>query len=556
MKRPKKSKDKDMWKEINNVTKYVTGNKVFSSLLRKRCFIIITTIFCILLLIVSTFFIGLAMQSAFNTDEFEKKLQEESIVVDMNKVDIHASDKSLRLSYFEEETINQVFALMTHDAWWQKFLPLSKDKYDFTFYSQTGSEGIDKSLVQTDGFAYCNLKVKLRNLPFEFKLPVIVQIINTAWFYEKFMEFNHFESWYESHINGFNPPNTPPFVKSERRYHGYLNHNYHFSASTSINNTTVYQNINEQIKDFINDYHQEFANNTEIHPIITTIDVGDLNLNEPKTFLPFLNLIDNAKTTYVGNDVIGSSNEYVNLLDYTKSDQTSSNLKPFYIFYVSNPNVINDLILNSFTSEDELIKYFKNNPLDYLPFSYTQKGLDNNDRLIHYSPSHFLTFQTVSGTYFKYRELDFFLANVQSIKNDVEDINVSAFTKLGDLTNFLINKFWENIRQFLINNSDYFDLIYPNPGDKPGNWANATNSIIGLQNYFVFILDIAPEQLTSIQYLDKNHNALALDSSGPVNPTIIKNFNFNIGQQEIEVSKSTIVIPPHGLTYFFKTNWT
>lgn len=154
MKRPKKSKDKDMWKEINNVTKYVTGNKVFSSLLRKRCFIIITTIFCILLLIVSTFFIGLAMQSAFNTDEFEKKLQEESIVVDMNKVDIHASDKSLRLSYFEEETINQVFALMTHDAWWQKFLPLSKDKYDFTFYSQTGSEGIDKSLVQTDGFAY------------------------------------------------------------------------------------------------------------------------------------------------------------------------------------------------------------------------------------------------------------------------------------------------------------------------------------------------------------------------------------------------------------------
>lgn len=136
------------------------------------------------------------------------------------------------------------------------FLTIDKNNFDFTFYSKDGTEDIDNSLVQKDGFVQCSLKVKLKNLPFQFKLPVIAQITNTA----------------------------------------------------------------------------KFSDNTEIHQIITTVDLGYLDLNDPKTFLPFLSLIGSPNTIYVGNATIGSINEHVNLLDYTKSDPVSKNLKPFYIF--------------------------------------------------------------------------------------------------------------------------------------------------------------------------------------------------------------------------------
>lgn len=112
MKRSDKNKGEDIWKEVNILTKHVTGNKVSSSQVIKRWFTSTIVAFCILVLLISTFLIGLVMQSAFNTNEFDQKLPEESIVVDMNKVDIHASDESLRLSYFKEETIEQAVVLL------------------------------------------------------------------------------------------------------------------------------------------------------------------------------------------------------------------------------------------------------------------------------------------------------------------------------------------------------------------------------------------------------------------------------------------------------------
>lgn len=552
MKRSDKNKGEDIWKEVNSLTKHVTGNKVSSSQVIKRWFTSTIVAFCILVLLISTFLIGLVMQSAFNTNEFDQKLPEESIVVDMNKVDIHASDESLRLSYFKEETIEQAVVLLPK-LWPNFFLTIDKNNFDFTFYSKDGTKDIDNSLVQKDGFVQCSLKVKLKSLPFQFKLPVIAQITNTAKFYEKFMVFNHFEYSYENHINGYDPPNAP-FINAERKYHGYLNHNYHFPAGTAVDNTTIYQSINEQIADFKADYSEEFSDNTEIHPIITTVDLGDLDLNDPKTFLPFLSLIGSPNTIYVGNATIGSINEHVNLLDYTKSDPVSKNLKPFYIFYISNPNVINDLILNPPTTTEEIVSYFMNNPIDYLPFSHTQEGIDNTNTLITYSPSHFLTFETVTGTYFQYEELDFFLTNVQSIKNDIENIKSTNFATVGDLTTFLSNKFWEAIRQFLISNSGYINLKYPNPSDVEGNWTNATSSVLGLQAYFVSILGITSDKLTSIQYLDEKHQDLALDADRSINLQEIKNFNFNIGPKLIAVND--IIPHTHSLTYFFKTNWT
>lgn len=158
-----------------------------------------------------------------------------------------------------------------------------------------------------------------------------------------------------------------------------------------------------------------------------------------------------------------------------------------------------------------------NNPIDYLPFSHTQEGIDNTNTLITYSPSHFLTFETVTGTYFQYEELDFFLTNVQSIKNDIENIKSTDFATVGDLTTFLSNKFWEAIRQFLISNSGYINLKYPNPSDVHGNWTNATSSVLGLQAYFVSILGITSDKLTSIQYLDEKHQDLALDAHRSIN---------------------------------------
>ncbi|WP_308150155.1 hypothetical protein [Spiroplasma sp. AdecLV25b] len=122
--------------------------------IKKSWFISIFTTFCSAVLLTSTFLIILVMEKAFNVIKFNPNLPEQSIVVDMNKIDIHASDKSLRLLYFEEKVINQSFQeLLTNVLRSQNILPSTQDKYDFIFYSQDGSEGIDNSLSTKQWFS-------------------------------------------------------------------------------------------------------------------------------------------------------------------------------------------------------------------------------------------------------------------------------------------------------------------------------------------------------------------------------------------------------------------
>ncbi|WP_308150160.1 hypothetical protein [Spiroplasma sp. AdecLV25b] len=554
MKRSKKNKDEDIWKEINGLTKHVIEKKLSSSQIRKRWFISAIAILCTLILGASTFLIGFAMQSAFNMGDFEHKMPEESIVVDMNKVDIHASDKSLRLPYFEEETIDQVFKLMTNDSWWQGVLPTEKDKYDFTFYSQNGVEGIDSSLVQADGLVHCSLKVKLRNLPIEFKLPVISQIINTAKFYEKFMRFNQFDGHYSKHISGNTPNPLPwPVDLQEKRYQGYLPGTMYFDANVS--NVDIYNSIQQWINKFIADYAEEFAPNTHLFPILSTNDLGDVDLNDPLTFTPYLQMIARPDLFYIGNAVAGAPNQYVNLQNYTFIPwDPPKSPRSFYISYVSNPDIINHLIDLKLTTKEQLIDYFTRNPIDYIPFSHVQKG---EDATIAYTPSHLISsmYNPAGVPLFQYWELVHYFANDHSISNDVKTIRAADYANIGVLTTALENQYWQNMFDWLLAHKAYFNLHYPNlatPGEP--NWQTITaGGITTFKQYFATALNVVLPALTTFTFLDNNHSDIALLPNDLINPDEITNFRFDIGQDL--VSNPNYNTLPDSFNFFFKINW-
>ncbi|WP_342276611.1 hypothetical protein [Spiroplasma endosymbiont of Nebria brevicollis] len=555
MKRSRKRQDEDIWEEMNNLTKNVTGSKASYLPIRTHWFIGIIATICTLIVLGSTFLISLAMQSAFNMGEFNFKLPEESIVVDMNKLDMHTSDKSLRVPYFEEETIEQVLKLVTDDSWLKNFLPASENKYDFTFYRQDGTEGIDSSLVQTDGFVHCNLKIKLKNLPIEFELPVISQITNTAKFYEKFMMFNQYEGHYSRHISGTipNPGGPWPPNLQEKRYQGYLPSSMYFT--NNVTNFEVYQSIEESITKFTADYAEEFAPNTHLFPILSTIPLGDIDINDPASFPPYFQMINTPNLCYIDIDKPGTLNKYVNLQNLPRIDQ--QNPRPFYISYVSNPDVINDLIdLRLTTSDELLINYFTHNPIDYMPFSNVQKGEDVNDIEIPYTPSHTLYSNYIGARGNEYNELVHYFANSNSITNNVETIRATDYANIDALTTFLETEYWQSMFDWLIGHKPYFRLVYPVLADfGERNWQTVIGrGVDSFKQYFIDVLNVTDLTLTTFTFLDSNHNPLTLLPTNLINPDEITNFRFDVGQDL--VSNPNFAPAPHSFSFFFNINWT
>lgn len=542
-----KKTNKDNWNHLNDITKHVIGSKITGIKKTNHIMVSFASIILMLLLIVSVFFASIGMQNAFNMGNFQQRLKEESIVIDMNKVDIMDSPSSLRLAYFQTETKNQVFELLKNDSWWKNVLSTDINQYDFSYYDKTGTQTLDKSLIQTDGFTYCQLKVNLKNWHFEIKIPVIVQIKNTAKFYQKFMIFNHFEYGYTSQRSGINPSNNNLL---ERKYNGYLNPFYHYSKNKLVNNTTVYNTITQQINNFMNDYQQEFAPTSKIFPILSTIPLGDIDIRDEQTFEPYLNLVRDPNRNYVGNNVRGNNNQYFDLL---ANSMNNMDVTYFYISYVSNPNVITELFSLNATTTAELITYFKSNPLDYIPFSNTQKANDNNITT-SFAPPHLLTVN-LNGKYFLFYELDYFFVEVNSIKNQIINLKPTVINNINQLANEITINIWTQMLTFLRNNSDFFILEYPKPNDIDDNWTKVTTNISNLQQYFINIMEINAADLTTIQYLDANHNIL--NPLTITNTQQITNIIINIGPEEIDQSKieSYDNIPIHSFNYFLKVNW-
>ncbi|WP_425382772.1 hypothetical protein [Spiroplasma endosymbiont of Melieria omissa] len=538
-----KKKDNDDWRKLNNITKYVTG-KVEPVKVKKSFLTIIISLIMIIGLAISTFFIALAMQSAFNIGDFKQNISEESIIVDMNDVPIDSSNKNLRLSFFEEESKKQVFDLLIKESWWDSFFPTNITNYDFTFYKPNSNDELDKSLIQTDGVTKFDLKLKLQSSFIEFKIPVIALIKNTAKFYEKFMMFNQFEGKFSKHISG-KFPNGSDYLQ-EQWTHGYLSTNFYYADK--IDNTVIYKTIEDEINKFINDYEEEFASTTHLYPIISTIPLPNIDFNDVATIKPYFELVYNPELNYVGN-AVSSSKEYVNLYSYSSNFP----LKPFYITYVSNPNVVYDFIELKPTSIEEVIDYFKVKPIDFVPFSMVQEAVDSDESLIKYSPPHVLLTSDNSGNHFKYKELSYYFGFSNSINNSIENINVNDYVNIGDLETFLENKYWQEIYQFAKNNSTFFLLDYPDSTVDPNiNWNLVIKSLATFKGYFVKALNVQIDELTAFTFLDIDGNNLSLKATDIIKTDDIKKIRFHIGK---DLTSSGYVPKPHSFNFTFKVKW-
>lgn len=534
-----KKKDNDDWRKLNNITKYVTG-KVEPVKVKKSFLTIIISLIMIIGLAISTFFIALAMQSAFNIDDFKQNIPEESIVVDMNDVPIDSSNKNLRLPFFEEESKKQVFDLLIKESWWDSFFPTNITNYDFTFYKPNSNDELDKILIQTDGVTKFDLKLKLQSSFIEFKIPVIALIKNTAKFYEKFMMFNQFEGKFSKHISG-KFPNGSDYLQ-EQWTHGYLPTNFYYADK--IDNTVVYKTIEDEINKFINDYEEEFASTTHLYPIISTIPLSDIDFNDVATIKPYFELVHHPELNYVGN-AVSSSKEYVNLYSYSSNFP----LKPFYIRYVSNPNVVYDFIELKPTSIEEVIDYFKVKPIDFVPFSMVQEAVDSDE----YSPPHVLLTSDNSGNHFKYKELSYYFGFSNSINNSIENINVNDYVNIGDLETFLENKYWQEMYQFAKNNSTFFLLDYPDSTVDPNiNWNLVIKSLVTFKWYFVKALNVQIDELTAFTFLDIDGNNLSLKATDIIKTDDIKKIRFHIGK---DLTSSGYVPKPHSFNFTFKVKW-
>ncbi len=538
-----KKKDNDNWTQVNDVTNYITS-KVKPSRIKKIFLTTFISLIMVITLAISIFFIALAMESAFNINTFKEEIPEESIIIDMNQVPITASDKNLRLPYFEEESKKQVFDLLIKESWWNNFFSTDINDYEFTYYQSNSNQVLDKSLIQTDGLTKFDLKLKFKSSFIEFKIPVIAVIQNTNKFYEKFMRFNQFEGKFDEHISGRIPPSGDKYLP-EQWFHGYLPNNFYYPEV--IDNTIVYQTIEKAIEKFTNDYQEEFANTTRLFPIISTIALPDINLNVVRTIEPYFKLIKDPKRYYVGKAPVGDERQYLNLYSYsTKSD-------PFYITYVSNPNIVYDLIKKAPTSIDDVIDYLKVNPIDFVPFSMVQTAKDNTDTLIDYSPQHKLLATDTSGKHFQYQELGHYFGLTNSINNNVETIDSSDYPNIGALEKFLQNKYWQAMYDFAVKNFNFFSLRYPDPTTDPNdNWKNVTNSLVTFQDYFKKALNVKAEDLTSFTFLDINHQSLPLNTSDIINANDIKKIRFHVGKNKITSNFSP---KPHSFNFTFKINW-
>lgn len=541
-----KKKDNDDWAQLNDMTKYITG-KVKPSRIKKSFLTTFISLIMVITLAISVFFIALAMQSAFNINSFKENIPEESIIVDMDKVPIATSDKNLRLPYFEEQSKKQVFDLLIKKSWWGSFFSTNITDYEFTYYKANSNQLLNKSLIQTDGLTKFDLKLKLKSSFIEFKIPVIALIKNTDKFYEKFMMFNQFEGKFFQHISGRVPKGSDDY-SPEQWTHGYLPNNFYYPYV--IDNTVVYQTIKDAIDKFTSDYQEEFTNTNHLFPIISTIALPDINLNDVTTITPYFDLIKNPKSYYVGNAPVGNNNEYVNLYSYSAALHSSPH--PFYITYVSTPNIVYDLIKKTPTSVDDVIDYLKGNPIDFVPFSMVQAAENNSDTLINYSPQHTLLATDTSGKHFQYQELGHYFGLANSINNGIETINSSNYANIGALENFLTNKYWQAMYDFAKKNSNFFSLHYPDPTTNPSdNWKIATKSLFDFEGYFKKALNVSTE-LTSFTFLDINNNDLPLNASDIINTNDIKKIRFHVGKNKIS---SDFVPKPHSFNFTFKTNW-
>ncbi|WP_342261011.1 hypothetical protein [Spiroplasma endosymbiont of Notiophilus biguttatus] len=538
-----KKKDNDDWRKLNNITKYVTG-KVEPVKVKKSFLTITISLIMIIGLAISTFFIALAMQSAFNIGDFKQNISEESIIVDMNDVPIDSSNKNLRLPFFEEESKKQVFDLLIKESWWDSFFPTNITNYDFTFYKPNSNDELDKSLIQTDGVTKFDLKLKLQSSFIEFKIPVIALIKNTAKFYEKFMMFNQFEGKFSKHISG-KFPNGNDYLQ-EQWTHGYLPNNFYYADK--IDNTVVYKTIEDEINRFINDYEEEFTSATHLYPIISTIPLANIDFNDATTIKPYFELVHHPELNYVGNAVT-SSKEYVNLYSYSSNFP----LKPFYITYVSNPNVVYDFIELKPTNIEEIIDYLKVNSIDFVPFSMIQEAADSDEALIKYSPPYVLLTSDNSGNHFKYKELSHYFGFSNSINNSIENMNVNDYVNIGDLETFLENKYWQEMYQFAKNNSTFFLLDYPDSMvDPTTNWNLVIKSLDTFKGYFVKALKVQINELTTFTFLDIDGNNLSLKATDIINTDDIKKIRFHIGK---DLTSSDYVPKPHSFNFTFKVKW-
>ena len=538
-----KKKDNDDWRKLNNITKYVSG-KVGPLKVKKGFLIIIISLIMVISLAISTFFIALAMQNAFNISDFKQNIPEKLINVDMNDVPIDSSNKNLRLPYFEEESKKQVFDLLIKESWWNSFFPTNITNYDFTFYKTNSNDKLDKSLIQTDGFTKFDLKLKLKSSFIEFKIPVIALIKNTAKFYEKFMMFNQFEGKFSKHILGKFPNGTN--YLQEQWTHGYLPNNFYYVDK--IDNTVIYKTIQDEINRFINDYEEEFASTTHLYPIISTIPLVDIDLNDVSTIKPYFELVHNPEANYVGN-AVANPKEYVNLYSYSSNFP----LKPFYITYVSNPNVVYNLIELKPTNIEKVIDYLKVSHIDFVPFSMVQKAADIDDTLIKYIPSHTLLANDNNGNHFKYQELSHYFGFSNSINNSIENITISNYANIGDLEKFLENKYWQEMYYFAKNHSNFFSLHYPDSMvDQINNWNLVSKSLDSFKEYFVKALNVKINELTTFTFLGIDGNHFLLKETDIINANDIKKIRFHIGKDLIS---SDYVPKPHSFNFTFKVKW-
>lgn len=540
-----KKQDNGDWAQLNDMSKHITGKVKSTSIIK----IFLTTFFSLIMIIsltISIFFIALTMESAFNSGSFKtKNIEVESIIVDMNNVPIVTSDKNLRLPYFEEETKKQVFALVAKESWWSSFFSTNISDYEFTYYKTNSDELLDKNSVQTDGFTKFDLKIKVKSSFIQFKIPVIVWIKNTDKFYEKFMMFNQFEGKFSKHISGKVPNGEEP----EQWYHGYLPNTFYYPNKTD--NTVVYKTIQSAIQRFTTDYHQEFADNTKLFPIISTIVLPDIDFNDVTTIKPYYKLIKNPDLFYVGNANSGDANQYVNL--YSKSVITTILPKPFFITYVSNPNIVYDLIEKAPKNVNDLIAYLKDNPIDFAPFSMVQIAEDDTDTLLSYSPEHTLLAADIKGKHFQYQELTHYFGFANSITNNVETINSNTYVNIGALEQFLTDKYWNEMYLFAKKNPNFFSLHYPDPTiDPDDNWKNVIESLAIFKGYFKQALNVTTE-LTSFSFLDISGEELSLNKDDIINTNKIKKIRFHVGTNLLT---SDFVPKPHSFNFIFKINWT
>lgn len=540
-----KKKNNDDWTKLNEMTKYVTG-KAVPSKLKNHFLAIIMFLIMIIVSVISTFFIALAMQSAFNIGNFKQRLPEQSIVVDMNNIPINDSNKNLRLPYFEEQSKKQVFDLLLKEYWWDSFFSTDITNYDFTYYKADSNELLDKSSIQSDRLTKFDLKVKLKSSFVEFKLPVIVLIKNTNKFYEKFMMFNQFEGKFSQHISG--RTSSAADYLPEQWTHGYLPNTFYY-GDEKVDNTVVYKHIQFEINRFISDYDQEFANTTNLFPIISTIPLPDIDLNNEATIEPYFKLIKQPELNYVGNAT--DSNQYCNIVQYSSSKFPPNS---FYITYVSNPNIVYDLIDLQPTSKKDIINYLKDNPLDFTPFNMIQQAIDDDtDEVTKYCPEHTLLVNDSSNNHFKYQELGQYFGLANSINNSITTINSSDYGNIGQLESFLKNKYWKEMYEFALNHANFFSLQYPNSTDDPAtNWNIVIATLSNFEKYFASALNLPIANLTDFTFLDIDGNKLLLNATDIINVNDIKKIRFHVGK---DLQSSEYYRKPHSFNFTFKINW-